>query len=84
MKIIDAIQYATPTDGLWADGRSDEDQLGATYDELEWALNEYDISKENRFDGRQKEVFNIFTQLHNANRHKIETIPVCLIPENLK
>ena len=84
MKIIDAIQCATPTDGLWTDGRSDEDQLGATYDELEWEMNEYDISKENRFNGRQKEVFNIFTKLHNANRHKIETIPVCLIPENLR
>jgi len=84
MGIIDAIQCAAPTDGLWADGRSDEEQLGATYNELEWAMNEYDISTENRFNGRQKEIFNIFTQLHNANRHKMETIPVCMIPEELK
>ncbi|MCS5663153.1 MAG: NAD(+) synthase [Flavobacteriales bacterium] len=84
MGIINAIQCAAPTDGLWADGRNDEDQLGATYDELEWAMNEYAISTKNRFNGRQKEVFKIFTQLHNANRHKMEVIPVCFIPENLK
>ena len=27
-EIIDA----TPTDGLWDDGRTDEDQIGATYE----------------------------------------------------
>jgi len=27
-----------PTDGLWDDGKTDEDQIGATYDELEWAM----------------------------------------------
>ena len=34
--VIDAIQQAAPTDGLWGDDRTDEDQLGATYPELEW------------------------------------------------
>src|SRR5690606_1359452 len=29
---------AAPTDGLWGDDRTDEDQLGASYDELEWAM----------------------------------------------
>jgi len=29
---------AAPTDGLWNDGRTDEDQIGATYDELEWVM----------------------------------------------
>ena len=82
--IVNSIQSAAPTDGLWADGRNDEDQLGASYDELEWAMGEYTISTENRFDGRQKEVFDIFTQLHRANRHKMDPIPVCLVPEDLK
>ena len=36
--VIDAIQQAAPTDGLWGDDRTDEDQLGATYPELEWAM----------------------------------------------
>ena len=31
-----SIVHAAPTDGLWDDNRTDEDQLGATYDELEW------------------------------------------------
>ena len=33
--IVDSILAARPTDGLWADGRTDEDQIGASYDELE-------------------------------------------------
>ena len=36
--IIESIQNAPPTDGLWDDDRSDEDQLGASYSELEWAM----------------------------------------------
>ena len=34
----EVILNAAPTDGLWGDDRTDEDQLGATYDELEWAM----------------------------------------------
>ena len=37
--VVDSIQQAAPTDGLFADGRSDEDQIGATYNELEWVMN---------------------------------------------
>lgn len=33
-----SILTAAPTDGLHTDGRTDEDQIGATYDELEWAM----------------------------------------------
>lgn len=40
--IIQEILDARPTDGLWDDGRTDEDQIGATYDELEWALDYVD------------------------------------------
>ena len=84
LKIIESIQDAAPTDGLWSDGRNDEDQLGATYNELEWAMKEYDNSKENRFIGRDKEVFDIFTKLHLSNMHKMKPIPVCVIPKELK
>jgi NAD+ synthase len=69
---------------LWADGRSDEDQIGASYDELEWAMNEYALSTENKFEGRLHDVFSIFTRLHRTNQHKMQAIPVCLIPEGLK
>ena len=44
--VIDSIMKAKPTDGLWDDDRTDEDQLGVTYDQLEWAMNfKGDISK---------------------------------------
>ena len=36
--IIDEIITAKPTDGLWNDNRTDEEQIGATYDELEKAM----------------------------------------------
>jgi NAD+ synthase len=42
-----SIQKAAPTDGLWGDDRSDEDQIGASYPELEWAMeycNKYDLT----------------------------------------
>jgi NAD+ synthase len=36
--IDERIISAPPTDGLWDDGRTDEDQIGATYAELEQAM----------------------------------------------
>lgn len=39
--IADEIVQASPTDGLWPDGRTDEQQIGASYDELERAMTAY-------------------------------------------
>lgn len=36
--IVQSILKAAPTDGLWGDDRTDEDQIGASYPELEWAM----------------------------------------------
>lgn len=80
--IIDAIQNAEPTDGLWKDERTDEGQLGATYPELEWAM-EFK-GDESGLTEREKEVLEIYQRFHNANKHKMNPIPVCLIPDNLK
>jgi len=81
----ESIICAKPTDGLFGDDRSDEDQLGATYDELEWAMTQVEAGKNAReFEGRQKEVFEIYKRLNIANRHKMEPVPVCEIPANLK
>jgi NAD+ synthase len=78
-----SIVTARPTDGLFADGRTDEDQIGATYDELEWAMN-YINNKENYLlNDRQQIVLKIYKDRHKANLHKIEPIPVCTIPKNL-
>ena len=80
--VIDEIVSAKPTDGLWADGRSDEDQIGASYPELEWAMDF--TGDENTLSERQAEVLRIYKRLNRINQHKIEPIPVCLIPEDLK
>jgi len=80
-----SIQEAAPTDGLFGDTRSDEDQIGASYDELEWAMNETDKgSKAADFNGRELEVFSIYTRLNTVNQHKMNPIPVCKIPFDLK
>ena len=85
LKIPESIQNAAPTDGLFGDSRTDEDQLGASYDELEWAMLEVEKNKTTEdFTGREKEVFDIFNRLNSANKHKMDPIPVCIIPTNLK
>ncbi len=82
LNIIDSIQDAQPTDGLWEDERTDEGQLGASYPELEWAMNFK--GNTDTLTERQKEVINIYHNFHNANKHKMVPIPVCEIPKNLK
>ncbi|HMC02277.1 MAG TPA: NAD(+) synthase [Flavobacteriaceae bacterium] len=80
-EIIDA----PPTDGLWGDNRTDEDQIGASYPELEWAMKMDDKGKtENDFTGRQQEVFKIYKRFNTVNKHKMVPIPVCEIPDNLR
>jgi len=79
------IMEAAPTDGLWGDDRTDEDQIGASYDELEWAMKQFDNNKSaSDFSGREKEVFTIYDKLHRANFHKMIPIPVCEISDELK
>jgi len=74
LEIAPEILSATPTDGLFNDNRSDEQQIGASYPELEWAMN---------FDGdtstlseRQKEVMSIYKTRKRQNEHKMKPIPV--------
>ncbi|MBA3010279.1 MAG: NAD(+) synthase [Proteobacteria bacterium] len=90
LNISQTILTAPPTDGLWADDRTDESQIGATYAELEWAMTYLDSQKnfehpqDPRLDSRQKEVLSIYKRFNRANRHKMEPIPVCKIPSELK
>jgi len=84
------ILTAAPTDGLHSDSRTDEDQIGATYDELEWAMtwiadhtnveqgvgSWYDDSEDTSLTIRKIEVLAIYNKFHNANKHKMESIPV--------
>ena len=62
--VDDRIINAAPTDGLWDDGRTDEDQLGVSYVQLEEAM-EYEI-------GPGVEVLQKF---NSQNKHKMEPIP---------
>ncbi|MWB95257.1 NAD(+) synthase [Flavobacterium sp. GA093] len=85
LKIPDSILTAAPTDGLFGDNRTDEDQLGASYDELEWAMLAAASGKTGAdFTGREKSVFEIYKRLNTNNKHKMDPIPVCVIPEMLK
>jgi len=82
LQITDSILTAKPTDGLFGDDRSDEDQLGASYDELEWAMLQFESGKtEADFAEREKTVMAIYKSRHFANRHKMDPIPVCSIPD---
>lgn len=80
--VVQSIQNAAPTDGLWKDERTDEGQLGATYPELEWAMQFK--GDEKSLNDRQKEVLKIFRSFHAANKHKMDPIPVCIIPDEIR
>ena len=55
---------APPTDGLWDDGRNDEDQIGATYEQLEEAM-----------ENKTGVALNILEEYNKKNKHKMEPIP---------
>jgi NAD+ synthase len=83
--VIDSILEAAPTDGLWGDDRTDADQIGATYPELEWAMEYIKTGGTgDELTGRNLDVFKIYTRMHRANRHKMDPIPVCLIPDDVR
>ena len=78
--VLPELYNAVPTDGLWDDTRTDESAIGATYDELEWALK----FSEDKYDPtvvltpRQQEVLNIYMKRHIAGAHKLTPIPTFL------
>ena len=85
MGVHQEIIEAAPTDGLCGDDRTDEDQIGASYDELEWAMHHLEKKADDTdLTDRQKEVLRIYNKLHKANLHKMVAIPVCDISEVLK
>lgn len=80
LKVPESILNAAPSDGLFGDEKTDEAQLGATYDELEWAMNQDQAGKSSTdFSGREKTVFDIYKRLNKINQHKMKEIPVCLL-----
>jgi NAD+ synthase len=85
LEVSELIIRAKPSDGLYEDSRSDEDQLGATYNELEWAMRFEDNNTitENEFKSREKKVLEIYRSLNSKNKHKMTPIPICKIPNSL-
>jgi NAD+ synthase len=79
--INNEILTAAPTDGLWEDEKTDEEQIGASYPELEWAM--AFNGDTNSLTEREKQVLQIYTKLNRANQHKMHAIPICEIPKNL-
>jgi NAD+ synthase len=70
LDILDEIIEAKPTDGLWTDSRTDEDQVGLSYPEIEEAmLNENSQNRQKYLDIRKKSI------------HKMIPIPVCKLPK---
>ena len=78
LEVNEDIIAATPTDGLWADGRNDEDQLGITYDEAEWAMrvDEKGIDQK-KLDPISERTYLKYKEWHTKSAHKMKPIPVC-------
>ena len=81
-RIIDA----APTDGLWEDSRTDETQVGASYEDLEWVMDsEIFIHERNPesatmwrgvpLTDQQKSAIKQYGKFHRQNKHKMISIP---------
>jgi len=70
-KILDA----PPTDGLWDDARTDEEQIGTSYELLEWVMEEGLEIDRTELSDDQKEAIDIFKNFHQQNKHKMTDIP---------
>jgi NAD+ synthase len=70
-RIIDA----KPTDGLWDDGRTDEDQIGTSYEMLEWVMERGLTSDPKSISDEEKQAIDIYLKFNKQNRHKMISIP---------
>jgi len=83
LEVPNSILVAQPSDGLFGDEKTDEQQLGASYDELEWAMLEDENNNDStNYTEREKKVFEIYKRLNTINQHKMNPIPVCVINRN--
>ena len=74
LELTNEIIMAKPTDGLWDDDRCDEDQIGTTYEKLEWAMS-YE-GDENSLNSEEKNILDIYRNLNKKNKHKMIPVPV--------
>ena len=84
--VSEDIISASPTDGLWDDGRTDEDQIGTTYALLEWVMESgitesgYDLESLTMWKGEnlsdeQQEAIHQYLKFNKQNQHKMQPIP---------
>lgn len=85
--VDERIISAPPTDGLWDDGRTDNDQLGVGYDMLEWVMesgimtwNRDPIDELTQWKGKElteehKEAIHQYVKFNTQNQHKMQPIP---------
>jgi NAD+ synthase len=79
--VIPEIKNAVPTDGLWDDDRTDEQQIGASYEAMEWAMQQVEKGKSAEdFTGDQKHWMEVYLSHHHRNKHKMNPIPICIVP----
>jgi NAD+ synthase len=71
---------ATPTDGLWDDDRNDEQQIGASYEELEWVM-ELGIDKK-VYTEKEFDIIEVYKGFNSKNKHKMVPIPFFNLKEN--
>ena len=73
--VDERIISAPPTDGLWDDGRTDEDQIGTSYTMLEWVM-EKGLQEDPMFlNEEQTNAINVYQKFHMQNKHKMVEIP---------
>jgi len=75
LEVNSQIIDAPPTDGLWEDNRTDEDQIGVSYEELEWAMDYLESGTEQELGKREHEILGIYNTFHTKNKHKMIPIP---------
>jgi NAD+ synthase len=88
--VLQEIIDAAPTDGLWDDGRTDEDQIGMTYPDLELMMTldflksakavDSDMPGSAKLSTEQRRKLRRYQELRARNMHKMQPIPVCKMP----
>ena len=73
--VDERIISAPPTDGLWDDGRTDEDQIGTSYAMLEWVMEKGLLEDPLFLNEEQTNAINVYQKFHMQNKHKMVEIP---------
>jgi len=74
--VIKEIMVAPPTDGLWGDERTDEDQIGASYELLEWVMeNNIPLEDADSYSEDERLAIQQYHKFNTMNKHKMLPIP---------